>query len=247
MNTNINDRFGRLVVVGWAASDASYRKRARVSCDCGSPEKIVRLDGLLSGAVQSCGCLNKELTRTRASTRKRGVFPSPSPVPNATWIDLGDGQFALVDSEDADMINQRNWTPNGLGYAMSRIDGKGVKMHRLLCPGAEEVDHKNRNRLDNRKCNLRPCTRTQNVTNTPSYVGGIKGVWKKGNRWQSRIRSNGVIYNIGMFDTKEEAAIAYNHAARKHHGDFAWINDLSEIKEINRYPRMKINLLGSSR
>jgi len=82
-----------------------------------------------------------------------------------------------------------------------------IYMHKLLCGGAE-VDHVNRNGLDNRCCNPRPATRSGNAYNVaPRGVSGVVGVtWDcRRNRWSAQITVNGKHYNLGRFATKYEA------------------------------------------
>jgi hypothetical protein len=88
--------------------------------------------------------------------------------------------------------------------------GSGVYMHKLLCGGAE-VDHANRNGLDNRRCNLRPATRSGNAYNiAPRGASGVVGVtWdRRRNKWSAQITVNGKHHSLGRFTTKGEAAQA---------------------------------------
>lgn len=75
----------------------------------------------------------------------------------------GRGKSAIIDDEDYDKVSRIKWF-NVNGYARS---GNGVAMHRLIMspPPNMEIDHKNHNRLDNRKSNLRICTRQENAKN----------------------------------------------------------------------------------
>ena len=83
-------------------------------------------------------------------------------------------------------------------------------MSKLLC-GGDELDHVNRNGLDNQRCNLRPATRSGNAYNVaPRGVSGVVGVtWdRRRNRWSAQITVNRWHYSVGRFDTKAEAAAA---------------------------------------
>lgn len=91
------------------------------------------------------------------------------------------------------------------------------------------VDHINHNKLDNRRCNLRICTETQNNMNKcfdSRNTSGYKGVsWHKSARkWFAYIRFNKQRLNIGFFDDPVEAAHAYDDAARIYHGEYAHLN-----------------------
>lgn len=154
-------------------------------------------------------------------------------------IPLTQGKVALVDAEDYDWLNQWKWyaskQKNGSFYAMRRIKENGkrfpVLMHRIIIktPKNMETDHINRNGLDNRKYNLRICTNSQNQMNRgkpKNNKSGYKGVYwnKKDKRWRAEIMVNQHLNFLGNFSMKEDAALAYNKAAIKHYGEFAYQN-----------------------
>lgn len=87
------------------------------------------------------------------------------------------------------------------------------------------VDHINGNKLDNRKENLRICTPASSSRNTCSSKG-YKGVFqnKRNGRWTAQITKNYKCFHLGMYSTAEEAALAYNKAAKKMHGKYAYKN-----------------------
>lgn len=89
-----------------------------------------------------------------------------------------------------------------------------------------ETDHVNGNPLDNRRENLRSCTRTENVHNTRmnhDNKSGFKGVYwnKRAKKWYAQIANNGKHHHLGTFNTAQEAAVAYNAVAHELHGEFA--------------------------
>lgn len=95
------------------------------------------------------------------------------------------------------------------------------------------IDHINGNGLDNRKCNLRICTNTQNQYNASirkDNTSGFRGVcWNRGsNKWQAYMRVNGKQTSLGLFTCLIKAAKTYDEAAKKYHKDFANLN----FKEI---------------
>jgi len=146
-------------------------------------------------------------------------------------IQLTRGMVALVDDEDYEYLNKWHWyVYKGYStfYALSKIKHKDLKMHRIImnCPKDMQVDHKDGNGLNNQKGNLRICTNAQNQANRKSY-GKSKylGVSYNRNTYiQAYIGHNKRNIYLGVFKTEEEAAIAYNEAAIKLHGEFAKLN-----------------------
>ncbi len=147
-------------------------------------------------------------------------------------IPLTQGKFALVDDEDYEMLMQWKWQ-YATGYATRRVWPKvRLLMHRVIMnaqPG-EQIDHKNLNRLDNQRSNLRFATYAQNMynrrKNNSTYSSRYKGVswYSRDKKWRSQIQFAGKLHCIGKFQSELEAALAYDEAARKHHGEFANTN-----------------------
>ena len=91
-----------------------------------------------------------------------------------------------------------------------------------------QIDHANRDRLDNRRANLRVCSHGQNMQNRrPLAAHGYKGVChRKDGCWQAAFRPNGRQVHLGRFDNPVDAALAYDVAAIAEYGEFAWTNYL---------------------
>lgn len=154
-------------------------------------------------------------------------------------IKLTQGKVALVDDSDFDFLNQYKWYARKDGknfYANrhKRIEGKltTITMHGALVeyqPGTE-IDHKDGNGLNNQRSNLRLCTRIENQRNSRPMCNKthsrFKGVsWnRRHNRWRARVTSDNITISLGCFETEIEAAIAYDQAAKKLHGEFARTN-----------------------
>ena len=154
-------------------------------------------------------------------------------------IQLTQGKVALVDDNMYDYLNQWKWYASKLGgkfYARRsvRINKKYagyLLMHRFIMNPdiGLVVDHQNGNTLDNRKCNIRICTYSENRMNSVKTIynkSGYKGVcWHKtGNKWVSKIEINKTVHYLGLFSDLKEAAKAYNDAAIKLYGEFAKLN-----------------------
>lgn len=139
----------------------------------------------------------------------------------------------LVDAEDADWVASRRWTPadNGSGevYFVSMKGRKKITLHREVARARfyEHVDHKDGNTFDNRKTNLRTCTRQQNTWNQTAHAKGncgFKGVHKVKDRYKTYISKDGTTYTLGTYDDAETAALAHDAAALWLHGEFAYLN-----------------------
>lgn len=165
--------------------------------------------------------------------------PSIDTVAESRQIALTNGGYTLVDAADYEWLSRYTWYRSGKGYALqsSKRPGKnsGVAMQRVILQPEKGMfaDHINGDRLDNRRCNLRVVTKLQNAQNRGNNWNSLskyKGVaWKvENNKWQARIRINLKQYHIGLYDTEEEAAAAYNQAAILHHGQYARLNMLPD-------------------
>lgn len=128
--------------------------------------------------------------------------------------------YAIVDAADADWVNQWTWRTSraegGYGYAIRYVRSRFISMHReimgLVDAGPEiEVDHINRDRLDNRRENLRAVTHAQNMQNRTAKATGVsvhRGVWfcKRKRKWRAEVKFRGTRYNLGYFASEMEAA-----------------------------------------
>lgn len=156
-----------------------------------------------------------------------------------TKIISNKGSFDLFyDSEDQDLIASYKWSPkvdtkNGRVYAYAYIGNrKSIFLHRLIM-GIERtkkiVDHKNGNGLDNRKCNLRIATCSQNQMNRLYSKRGKKGISFDKDRGTYRVRltlAGRVIHGGMRYKTEKEAMLRYNEMAVKYYGEFASLNSV---------------------
>lgn len=156
-------------------------------------------------------------------------------------ITLIRGYKALVDDDDFERFGMLRWSvreavTQRIHYAYAVIHIRNprrgfIYLHRAIvgCPEDLFVDHANGDTLDNRRSNLRICTRGENARNqrlSSANTSGFKGVTRCGRKWHAQISAGPgkKRVHIGNFETPIEAALAYDAAARKYHGEFARLN-----------------------
>lgn len=151
-------------------------------------------------------------------------------------IELTQGQFAIIDDQDLEKIGT-GWYALYIRsvrsfYAM-RHKGKGLEtMAKVIMapvPPGYQVDHINHETLDNRRENLRICTRSQNQHNkriNRNNRSGYKGVsWvAKSKNWRASIRLNNKTFHLGYYYDPENAARAYDKKAKELFGDYCLLN-----------------------
>lgn len=152
------------------------------------------------------------------------------------WSNLTQGFVVLVDADKAPILSMWNWyakrdrrTFRPVRMSHPVIDGVSrsvtVRLYSMLlpCPKGYVIDHINGNALDNRSQNLRPATAKQNAINR-DYRGGLskyRGVSRAGKKWRALITSEGKQIMLGRFETEIDAALAYDEASVRLHGEFS--------------------------
>lgn len=154
-------------------------------------------------------------------------------------IPLSKGYVAIVDDDCPPEILTQKWyaqvRSTGNVYASRSVFGENGRhstqwLHRVIvsAPAGFDVDHIDGNGLNNQHSNLRVCTRVQNSRNRAldrRSTSGLKGVYiRASGRWQARIKTSGRFLSLGVFDSKLEAAKAYDEAALRLYGEFARTN-----------------------
>jgi hypothetical protein len=152
----------------------------------------------------------------------------------------------IIDDEDAEKVMSHKWNVNysnekqrwqRIATRAGKNDNyKTISLHEMII-GYKHADHINRDIFDNRKINLRRASYEQNSINRgiqKNNTSGYKGVWWNGkiNKWVAGIKFNHKNHHLGVFENKENAAIAYNKIAYKIFGEYAFLNKISKRKII---------------
>lgn len=196
-------------------------------CECGV-ECVASAYALTSGAKTDCGCQrgNKQKEAMR-------LFHQQHLQPTAVAIELTNGMAAIVDENDYNLVSQYWWSSHKGARTTYARAGTGVArilMHSLLMGKKDgyTVDHINGNGLDNRRCNLRFATGSQQSRNL--HIGRGRSLFKgvcwanRQRKWAASISFNGSNKHIGYFEKEEDAARAYDEAAKAYFGEFACLN-----------------------
>lgn len=145
-------------------------------------------------------------------------------------IPLSQNKYAQVDDSDFELVSRYSWYCNE-GYAITYHQGERLRMHRLIknTPKGKKVDHKDHDKLNNQRSNLRICTTQQNNRNIrmrKDNTSGFKGVFldKSTGHWRPVVYVDGKPQSSGQFRKKEHAAVAYDLWATFFHGEFASTN-----------------------
>jgi Fe-S cluster assembly scaffold protein SufB len=151
-------------------------------------------------------------------------------------VALTQGKVAIIDAADWPLVAGYSWhvyhkPGDDRWYATAWVPGakpkRKITMHGLLV-GRPGVDHKDGDGLNNTRSNLRPCTQRENMRNTRKRASSrsrFKGVTFRKDRqtWCAQIKHD-VKKNLGSYATEEEAARAYDAAAKMYFGEFAKLN-----------------------
>lgn len=144
------------------------------------------------------------------------------------YIPLTQGKKAIVDDADYPYLIKYKWQYNQ-GYAKRGVNTVRMSRSILGAFSFQEVDHVNGNKLDNRRSNLRICSRGENNRNvrmrkdSKNLYKGIIYI-KSRNRWRSRIQADGKRITVGYFLTPEDAARKYDKLAKIYHGEYSRLN-----------------------
>ena len=209
----IGSEFGRLTVIedlGYTKLDGTRAtsRLLKCMCECGNTV-IVSYSNLQSGRTKSCGCLGGK----NGNTKKNYYYTETIDGVEVAHVKLSNSDnVALVNKEDWENLKDSYWHETKGGYAAAWHNGKLVTMQVALIPNVlegHERDHINRNRLDNRRCNLRVVSKLENLINREysNKTSKQTGVcwYSLTSQWLAYIRKDGKQYNLGLFDNEEDA------------------------------------------
>jgi ribosomal protein S14 len=228
--TGVGERFGALTVV-CRGDDYLFRNhhfpRFICVCDCGN-KSLVRESSLRNGAIHNC----QECGRKRAGElNSKPERVNYEEMNGHVVCTIANGVSFLIDETDYPLVSKYCWQYNRpRNYIfMSKRPQKPLSRFLLDCPVGLEVDHINHNRLDNRRNNLRIATRAENQANVSlksTNTSGYKGVsfCKQTKKWRASIGKGKLQITIGRYDTREDAAKAYDIKAIELQGEFACLN-----------------------
>jgi hypothetical protein len=206
----IGEKFNMLTIINKGCDD----KHWICQCECGNIKEIPERY-LIYNLIKSCGCIKKEKNEY---------------IINEDYIIVKDNNLNefIIDKESLDKIKNYYWFVNN-DYVYNT---KKERLHRFLFNLTKEdkmvVDHINHNTKDNRMCNLRIATRSQNAMNMviPKHnTSGFKGVyWNKNeNKWVASIKINGKNIHLGYFENIEDAILTRQNAEDVYFGEFKYI------------------------
>lgn len=193
-------------------------------CDCGSVKSVSGYS-LRKGTSKGC-------KKCRQLHRYGSKYHIKDDVAIFT---TKNGIKFLVSVDDINKIKEYGWCVGNNGYVVAHIKNKVTMLHRFLNReyDGKIIDHINGDKLDNRRENIRCANDFQNAQNqniSTRNTSGYKGAHfnTKEQKWQANIRAFNKTYSLGWFATKEQAALAYNEAAKKLHGKYACLNPIGD-------------------
>ena len=222
--------FERLLVVRDVGRDIRGAVLWECICSCeGNNIVIATGSRLKSGSVKSCGCYRKEYMSQ--SKKKFNTFDLSG--------DFGIGYTSnnssyYFDLEDYPLIKDVSWCISSRGYVIYQSISMHRSILRLQSNDKVFVDHRNGIKIDNRKSNLRICTKSQNAMNQvlrSDNKSGVTGVRfdKQQKKWAASITINGKRTRLGFYEKIEDAIISRKEAEEKYFGEFSIQNSRGDL------------------
>lgn len=210
-------RFGKLVGIKPVGRNKDRRVIWEFRCDCGKHISLTGKD-VLYNKKTSCGCDKGKLAIQKNKVRIEG---------DIVFVLVGDhGEEMICDLVDWEKLKIAKWFISTGGYVKGHLNGKIINFSRAVLSPPEnfQVDHINRNKLDNRKTNLRMVSQFENSLNKNIRIDNSSGVtgisWdRKNKKWKVQITKDGRNFWIGRFFSLEEAKKARKIAETEYFGE----------------------------
>ena len=221
--------FGRLTVLEQANDhikpSGQHETMWLCKCTCGNT-KAIRAGVLKNGSTQSCGCIFTEVLQERNKNNTYSKLPPNDTIIDGAYVKIlfSDGTYTTVDLDVYNtLLTDKRIFKTKAGYAALHIKQKDkrrlIKLHQFILGVLAEdiapnvIDHINRDKLDNRKENLRIVSVAENVWNrslSPNKLG-CNCVEFTGSAYRVRVHINGQLISLGSFKTQQEAEDCYNN------------------------------------
>ncbi len=219
-------QFERLKVIKRVENDKWGKHQWLCECDC-NKEIIVKGNHLTSGNTKSCGCLHNELTSQRNKTTKKKYNTYDLSNDYGIGYTSNTNEPFYFELKDYDKIKNYCWHKDSNGYICTKLNNKIIRMHRLIMNYPDmHIDHINRNKIDNRKDNLRITNSSNNSKNVgvkSNNTSGVTGVswYKTREEWVAKIKLNDKYKHLGYFIDKEDAIKIRLQAEKQYFKEFA--------------------------
>lgn len=201
------------------------------NCICSCGNSVIKSTGYLKSKTiknpKSCGCVGSKIKYLSHNQKYNKYEFCDDYIIGYTF----DNKTFIIDKDDYDKVKEYCWRFDPNGYVIAnakKSSNKIIRLNRFIMNADESiscVDHKNWNKSDNRKSNLRIATKTENNINIhrkANNTSGYTGVTKNNNGyWVARISKNGIRYYLGTYKTFEEAVKVRHKAEMLLHGEWS--------------------------
>ena len=232
-----DQRFGRLTVKYRAENKYSSGGNPRVcwccDCDCGTKDVVVTSQELRNGKTTSCGCRWEETKaeageRFKKSNSRMNRFRIDGDV---TYLYDSSNNEIIIDSDCYELVKNYCWSLHHTGYVYARAKNSDthIALHKLIMNDLDNnfiVDHKNGNKSDCRKYNLRYCSREENNSNRRLQKNnkyGVPGIVFHHGIYEVYIGHDNERIYLGSSSNLEEAKQIRIKGTEKYHDDFAFL------------------------
>ena len=214
--------YSRIIVIQYIGNS-----KWLVKCNCGNEKQwVVSGQNVRNGHTKSCGCIHKEAVTELCKQRHKINKYDLSGDYGIGYCSNTNRQF-MFDLEDYDKIKDYCWYESRLSRKYHAVEahipdsGKGIKLHQLIL--GPHADHINRDPMDNRKENLRICSKEENHFNTSirsDNTSGFIGVsWdKRKKHWRVRVSVNNKEIYLGGYNNLQDAIKARLYSELKYFG-----------------------------